>query len=57
MIISQNKELLEKLKSKKEVEDKDLNLEQIMKEEENNNINNINKDNEDLIFYKMKIIY
>ena len=50
MIISQNKELLEKLKSKKEVEDKDLNLEQIMKEEENNNINNINKDNEDLIF-------
>ena len=51
-LISQNKELLEKLKSKKEVEDKDLNLEQIMKEEENNNINNINKDNEDLIFYK-----
>ena len=52
-LISQNKELLEKLKSKKEVEDQGLSLDEMMKEVENDtNNNNINKDNEDLIFYK-----
>ena len=53
MIISQNKELLEKLKSKKEVEDQGLSLDEMMKEVENDtNNNSSNKDNEDLIFYK-----
>ena len=52
-LISQNKELLEKLKSKKEVEDQGLSLDEMMKEVENDtNNNSSNKDNEDLIFYK-----
>ena len=52
-LISQNKELLEKLKSKSENEEQGLSLDEMIKEDENNNSdNNNNKNKEQLDFYK-----
>ena len=54
-LISQNKELLDKLKSKKDVEEQGVSLDEMVKEDENKesktDMNN-NKDKEELDFYK-----